>query len=49
MKNAFLPETNNDSIFVFVGNPKAMLLIIFIVLTALIMLMIHKMRKGDKK
>ncbi len=48
MKNIFLPETNNDSIFVFIGNPKAMLLIIFIVLAALIILMIHEKRKGDK-
>lgn len=48
MKNIFLPETTNDSIFVFICNQKAMFLILFIVLAVLIILMILKKRKGDK-
>ena len=52
MKNAYLPEAQNDRIFTFLGDPDGILIIayviIFVVLITLIVLMIRKKRKGDK-
>lgn len=52
MKNAYLPEAQNDKVFGFLGDPDGILIIayviIFVVLITLIVLMIRKKRKGDK-
>lgn len=52
MKNAYLPEAQNDKVFAFLGDPDGILIIayviIFVVLITLIVLMIRKKRKGDK-
>ncbi len=51
MKEFYLPEAKNDSIFAFVGNVDTLILVGVIVsaLIAFIMLMIHQKRKDDKK
>ena len=52
MKNAYLPEVQNDRIFAFLGDPDVILIIaygiIFAVLITIIILLIRKKRKGDK-
>ena len=52
MKNAYLPEAQNDRIFAFLGDPDGILIIaygiIFVVLVTLIILMMRKTRKGGK-
>ena len=52
MKNAYLPEAQNDRIFTFLGDPDEILIIaygiIFAILITLIILLIRKKRKGDK-
>ena len=51
MKEFYLPEAKNDSIFAFVGNVDTLILVgvIVVALITFIMLMIRKKRKGDKK
>lgn len=52
MKNAYLPEVQNDKVVAFLGDPDGILIIaygiIFAVLITLIILLIRKKRKGDK-
>ena len=51
MKELYLPEAKNDSIFAFVGNVYSLILVgvIVIALITFIVIMIRKKRKGDKK
>ena len=51
MKELYLPETKNDSIFAFVGNVETLILagVIIAALITGIVLLIHKKRKDDKK
>ncbi len=51
MKELYLPEAKNDSIFAFVGNVDTWILVggIVAALIAFIVLMIRKKRKDDKK
>ncbi len=52
MKNMYLPEAKNDSLFSIIGNTDALIImaygIIFLVLIILIVIMIYKKRKGGK-
>ena len=52
MRNTYLPDAKSDSIFAFLGNTDALILIayavIFAVLITLIIIMISKKRKDDK-
>ena len=51
MKELYLPETKNDSIFAFVGNVENLILVGVVVAALItgIVLLIRKKRKGDKK
>ncbi|MBR5614116.1 MAG: hypothetical protein IKW64_02285 [Clostridia bacterium] len=53
MKNTYLPEAKTGSIFVFVGDADALILlaygVISVVLIALIILMMRKKRRGVKQ
>lgn len=51
MKEFYLPDAKNDSIFAFVGNVYTLILVgvIVVALITFIVLMIRKKRKGDKK